>query len=65
MEKKGFVLRKGEKGAILGGNKTALTKFRKLFLPQILLSFYNVSVFWNAGAFGFHTILLKKLKSLS
>ena len=31
-----FVLRNGEKRDVLGGSKTAMTKFRKKCLPQIL-----------------------------
>ena len=37
--KNNFLLRYGEQGAILGGSDTALSKFWKLFLPQILSFF--------------------------
>ena len=62
MAKKGFVLRNGVKGAILGGSETALSKFRQWFLPQIHWCIYNVRVFWNAAAFSFYMILSKNQK---
>ena len=39
--------------ALFWGSKTALSKFTQLFLPQILWSWYNSRVFWNAAAFSF------------
>ena len=59
MAKKDFMLGNKEKGAILGDSKTALTKFRKSFFPEILWSSFNVRVFWNAEAFSFNMILLR------
>ena len=53
MVRKGFMSRSGSKSAFFGGSKTALSKFAKSFLPQILLSWCKSRVFWNHLAFSF------------
>ena len=71
MAKNGFVLRIGEKRAILGGSETALFKFTHEFLPQFfgygimpggITLFYQSlysEIFIKRYLFGKVTILLK------
>ena len=60
MVRKGFMSRSRAKSAFFGGSKTALSKFAKLFLPQIIWSWCKSRVFWNPLAFSFQIKLPKK-----